>query len=91
MDYHAHNIIQDDILRMHANGYAFRDMEEKLPHFKEEPRNVRLSLVADGVNPFVEMRSIYLVWPIFVISNNISPWLSIKREHILLAMIIPGM
>ena len=29
MDYHAHNIIQDDILRMHADGSAFRDMEEK--------------------------------------------------------------
>ena len=52
MDYHARNIIQDDVIRMPADGSAFRDMEEKWPHFKEEPRNLRISLAADGVNPF---------------------------------------
>ena len=76
---------------MPADGSSFRDMEEKWPHFKEEPHNLRISLAADGVNPFVEMKSIYTVWPIFVINNNIPPWFSIKREHIMLAMIIPGM
>ena len=70
---------------------AFRDMEEKWPHFKGEPRNVRISLAADGVNPFAQMKSIYSVWPIFVINNNIPPWLSMKRENIILPMIIPGM
>jgi hypothetical protein len=58
--------------------------------FKEEPRNVRLSLAVDGVNPFGELRSIYSVWPIFVINNNLPPWMSIKREHTMLAMIVLG-
>ena len=66
MDYHARNKIQDDVIRMPANGSAFRDMEEKKPHFKEEPRNLRISLAADGVNPFSQMKSIYMVWPIFL-------------------------
>ena len=43
---------------MPADGSAFRDMEEKWPHFKEEPRNLRISLAADGVNPFAHMKSI---------------------------------
>ena len=90
MDYHTRNRSGDDILRMPADGSAFTDMEEKWPHFKEEPRNLRLSLGADSVNPFGELRSIYSVWPIFVINNNIPLWMSIKREHIMLAMIIPG-
>ena len=90
MDYHARNRSEDDILQMPADGSAFRDMEEKWPRFKEEPRNVRLSLAADGVNPYAEMRSIYSVWHVFVINNNIPPWMSIKREHIMLAMIVPG-
>ena len=90
MDYHARNRIQDDVIRMPADDFAFRDMEEKWPHFKEEPHNIRISLAIDDVNPFVHMRSIYMVWPIFVIKNNIPPWLSIKREHIMLSMIIPG-
>ena len=75
---------------MPANGYDFRDMEEKCPHFKEEPRNLRISLAAYGVNPFAQMKSIYTVWPIFVINNNIPPWFSIKREHIILSIIIRG-
>ena len=75
---------------MPADDYAFREIEEKYVDFKNEPRNVRLSLVADGVNPFGELRYTYSVWPIFVINNNIPPWMSIKREHIMLNMIIPS-
>ena len=90
MDYHARKRSQDDVIQMPANGSAFRDMEKMWPHFKEEPHNLRISLAAYGVNPFSQMKSIYMVWPIFVINNNIPPWLSIKREHIMLSMIIPG-
>ena len=44
MDYHARNISQDDVIRMPADGSAFRDMEE--------PRNLRISLATNGVNAF---------------------------------------
>ena len=40
MDYHARNRIQDDVIQMPSYGTAFRDIEEKWPHFKEEPRNL---------------------------------------------------
>ena len=52
MDYHAKNRSQDHVIRMSVDGTAFRDIEEKWPHIKEEPRNIRISLAADGVNPF---------------------------------------
>ena len=52
MDYHARNRSQDDVIRILADDTTFRDIEEKWPHFKEEPRNFRISLAADGVNPF---------------------------------------
>ena len=52
MDYHAKNRSQDDVIRMATDGFAFRDMEEKWPHFKEEPCDLRISLAADDVNPF---------------------------------------
>ena len=67
---------------MPFDGSTFREIEEKWADFKDEPRNVRLSLAVDDVNPFGELRSIYSMWPIFVINNNIPPWMSIKREHI---------
>ena len=75
---------------MPANGSAFREIGEKYVDFKNEPCNVRLSLAANGVNPFEKLRSTYSVWPIFIINNNIPPWMSIKREHIMFTMIIPG-
>ena len=51
MDFHAKNRSQDNVLRIPTDGSAFRYIEEKWPIFKEEPRNVKLSLAADGVNP----------------------------------------
>jgi hypothetical protein len=90
MDYYACNRSGDGVLRMPVDGSAFREIEEKWEDFKDEPRNVRLTLAANGVNPFRKLRSIYSVWPIFVINNNIPPWMSIKREHIMLTMIVPG-
>jgi hypothetical protein len=89
MDFHARKRSGDGFLRMPADGYALREIEEKWADFKDEPRNVRISLASDGVNPFRELRSIYSVWPIFVINNNIPPWMSIKREDIMLTMTVP--
>ena len=65
MDYHAWNRSEDDVLRMPTNGSLYKNIEERWPIFKEEPRNVRISLEANSVNPFGEIRPIYLVWPIF--------------------------
>ena len=66
MDYHAHNRSQDDTMWMPTDGSAFKEIEETWSHFKEEPRNLKLSLAADGVNPYGDMRSVYSVWPIFL-------------------------
>ena len=87
MDYHTCNRSQDDIIQIHVDGSEFIKIEEKWPHFKEETQNIRLSLATDGVNPFGEIRS---VWSIFFIKNNLPPWMSIKREHIMLEMIFLG-
>jgi len=90
MDYHARNRSGDGGLWITDDGYEFREIEEKWVDFKDEPRNVRLSLSIDDVNPFRELRSIYSVWPIFIINNNIPPWMSIMREHIVMTMIVPS-
>jgi hypothetical protein len=90
MDFHAKNRSGDDALRMHVDGSALNYIEEKWSIFKEEPRNVRLSLADDGVNPFGELRSTYSACPVFVINNNLPPWMSIMREHTMLAMIVLG-
>ena len=62
--------------------YLFKKIEEIWPKFKEETCNLRLSLVANDVNPFGELRLTYSLWHVFVINNNIPPWMSIIKEHI---------
>ena len=39
--------IQDDVIRFPVDVFSFTDMEEKWPHFKEESRNLRISLDED--------------------------------------------
>ena len=61
MDYHACNRSQDDIMRILADGFAFKEIEETWSHFKEEPCNLKLSLAVDNVSPYGDMRSVYSV------------------------------
>ena len=90
MDFHAKNRSGYGVLCMPANGSALKCIEEKWPIFKEEPHNVRISLAVDDVNPFGELRSTYSMWHVFVINNNLPPWMSMKRERTMFAIIFPG-
>ena len=90
MDYHAYNKSKDDIIKILEDGSVFKEIEKICPHFKEKPRNLKLSLVVDDVNPFGDMKSIYSLWPIFSINNNIPPWMYIKWEHIIFSIILLG-
>jgi len=59
-----------------SNAYIwlrFREIEGKCSLYKDEAQNVRISLAVDGFNPFGDLKSIYSMWPIFVIKNNLPP------------------
>ena len=45
MDYHENNIIEYGFLQMPTDGPSFKNIEEVWPHFKDEPCNIRISLV----------------------------------------------
>ena len=70
MDYHAKNRIKDGVLWIPINGSVFKKRKEIWPNLKDEPHNIRLSLVASGVNPFGELRYTYLVSNAFVIKKQ---------------------
>ena len=56
-------------MRIPRDGSTFRDIEERWPIFKEDTRNVIISLVVDGVNPFGEIKTNHLVWLVFIMNN----------------------
>lgn len=90
MDYHVRGRSTDGVMRMPADGVAWRKIEEKWPIFKDEPRNARISLALDGVNPYGNQSTQWSTCPVIAINNNLPPWLSTRKEHAMLTLIIPG-
>ena len=78
------------MLRIPADSKAMKYIEKKWPEkFKNDPRSVRLGLAIDGVNPFSNQTSNYSCWSIVIINYNIPPWMSIGKENLMLAIIVP--
>ena len=74
-----------------ADSKAMKHIEEKWPRkFKDEPRSIRFGLAIDGVCPFSFLSSNYSVWLVRLIVYNIPPWMSIRKEHLMLTLIVPG-
>jgi hypothetical protein len=42
----------------------------------------------DGVNLYSLQNTNYFVFPVVVINNNVRPWLFVKNEHLMLALIV---
>ena len=90
MVWHSKHQIKDDIMRVPSNCEAFKHIDAMWPIFKEEPRNVKLGIALDGINPFANQSSRWSSWPVALINYNIPPFLAIKKEHILLSLLILG-
>ena len=74
-----------------ADCKAMKHVERKWPEkFKDEPRSIRFRLAIDGVFPFASMSETHTVWPVGLIVYNIPPWMSVKKEHLMLTLIVPG-
>ncbi|XP_074347066.1 uncharacterized protein LOC141685889 [Apium graveolens] len=56
-----------------------------------EPRNLRLALSADGVNPHNNgLSNRYSCWPFILVTYNLPPWLCVKRKFMMLSILVPG-
>lgn len=90
MAWHHDNRSTDGIFRVPADSPAWKHIEDMYPTFKDEPRNLRLGLAMDGVNPFGLRSSSWSTWPVCLVNYNLPPWLAIKKGHLLLSLIVPG-
>ncbi|KAL0556571.1 hypothetical protein IC582_005085 [Cucumis melo] len=88
--WHSNERVIDEKLRHPADSPAWKLIDLKLPDFGSEPRNIRLALSADGINPDCEMSSKYSCWPLVIVIYNLLPWLCMKRKFIMLSMLISG-
>lgn len=85
-------MVSPPTMRMMVDSPANKYVEERWGDFKRDPCHVQLGLASDGINPFSLARKAqpYSIWPIVLTNYNIPPWMSMKKGHLLLSMIILG-
>ncbi|KAL6329406.1 hypothetical protein AAG906_017723 [Vitis piasezkii] len=89
--FHSSKIAKD--LIWHAQGGEFDGkcvIDHRWPDFSVEPRNLRLAISADGINPHSSLSSRYSCWPVVMITYNLPPWLCMKRKFMMLSLLISG-
>ncbi|XP_074354117.1 uncharacterized protein LOC141693004 [Apium graveolens] len=81
----------DGQMRHPIDSPSWRNIDYRWPSFVSDPRNLRLDLGEDGLNPFNNGPSnIYSYWPLVLVAYNLPPWLYMKRKFIMLSILIPG-
>ncbi|KAL0540929.1 hypothetical protein IC582_020954 [Cucumis melo] len=90
LTWHATEREIDDKLRHPADSPTWKLVDTMWPNFSYEPRNLRLALSADGINPYSDMSSKYSCWPVVMVIYNLPPWLCMKRKFMMLSILISG-
>lgn len=87
MMWHVENRSTDGILRVSADCVAWKHIDSLCLDFAAEPRNLRLVLAMDGVNPFGLRSTPWSTWPVVLVNYNLPPWMLIKKGHLMLALL----
>ncbi|CAN6704527.1 unnamed protein product [Malus baccata var. baccata] len=88
MRWHKERRVNDDVMRHPADGEAWKEFDRMYPDFAADPRNIRLGLATDGFNPFGVLNQTHSIWPIVVFPYNLPPWKCMKKEYMMLTVLI---
>jgi len=88
--WHANGRKSDGLLRHAADSPQWKKIDTLYPQFGSDPRNLRLGLATDGMNPYGNLSSKHSSWPVLLIIYNLPYWLSMKRKYMMLSMMISG-
>ncbi|KAI5328556.1 hypothetical protein L3X38_027953 [Prunus dulcis] len=75
-------------MRHPADGEAWKEFDRTFPEFAADPRNVRLGLATDGFNPYGVLNQHHSTWPIFAFPYNLPPWKCMKKEYMMMTVLI---
>ncbi|XP_073049489.1 uncharacterized protein [Primulina eburnea] len=90
LTWHAETIGVPGQLHHPADSPSWKLVDHMWPDFESEPRNLRLALVANGINLYSNLSSQYSCWPIMLVTYNLPPNMCMKRKFIMLTMFISG-
>ncbi len=90
MSWHVVNTSHDGLVRHAHDSNAWAHIDETQLEFAIDPRNLRLVIELDGVNPFNNQSNNQSTWPIFMLHYNLLPWLTTKMFFLMLVLLIPS-
>ena len=91
LQWHSEERVCDARYLQHpADSPQWKKIDFMFPEFGLEPRNIRLGLCTDGINPFGTLSSTHSSWPVLLVIYNLPPSLCMKRKYMMLSMIISG-
>ncbi|XP_074297146.1 uncharacterized protein LOC141627831 [Silene latifolia] len=90
MLWHQKERNKDGKLRHVADSPQWRTIDRTFPDFGSEPRNLRLGLCTNGINPIGTLSTQHSCWPLMLIIYNIPPWLTTKSKYIMFTLLILG-
>ncbi|CAL2244725.1 unnamed protein product [Prunus armeniaca] len=88
MRWHKEKRVDDDVMRHPADGEAWKEFDRTFPEFVADPRNVRLGLATDGFNPYRVLNQHHITWLIFVFPYNLPHWKCMKKEYMMMTVLI---
>ncbi|XP_048605522.1 uncharacterized protein LOC106359340 [Brassica napus] len=73
-----------------VDSISWAQVNAKWPDFAADPRNLRLGISTDGMNPFSMQSTNHSTWPVLLVNYNTPPTMCMKAENIMLTLLIPG-
>jgi hypothetical protein len=75
------------MIRHLADATQWQDINLWNPEFANDPRNIRIAISTNGMNPFMNS-STHSTWPIVLTILNLPPWLYNKRNYSMMSGLI---
>ncbi|XP_048599881.1 uncharacterized protein LOC125579995 [Brassica napus] len=88
--WHYTNATEDGTMRHPVDSISWAQVNAKWPDFAADPRNLRLGISTDGMNPFSMQSTNHSTWPVLLVNYNTPPTMCMKAENIMLTLLIPG-
>lgn len=88
LSWHSDDRKSNGLLRHPADSPQWKTIDRLYLEFGDDPRNLRLALASDGINPYGSLSSNHSSWPILLMIYNLPTWLCILRKYIILCMMI---
>jgi hypothetical protein len=71
-----------------VHATQWRNIDWRNPEFAIDPRNIRIAMSTDDMNPFMNS-STQSTWSIVLMILNLHPWLCNKQKYIMMSGLIP--